>query len=129
MPVRTRRLLRCSRRSFRAVKSSVCRHAKCCSEAATSTASRSRFLLPVSKESNPAPDPEEAARVAKSKRRSDDSLIKKLAVKPGSRARLKDNGASDSHGWDKDDALATFDANRKKLEELQFKLYADGRYG
>ncbi len=50
-------------------------------------------------------------------------------MKPGSKLRLKDSAASESHGWAKDDALATFEANRKKLEDLQFKLYADGRYG
>ncbi len=67
--------------------------------------------------------------MAKSKRRSGESLIQKLRVKPGSRARLMDSEANESHGWDKDDAVAAFEANRKKLEELQFKLYADGRFG
>ena len=64
-----------------------------------------------------------------SKRRTGESLIQKLRVQPGGKAELKDSAASESHGWEKEDAVAAFETNRKQLEELQFKLYADSRYG
>ena len=58
----------------------------------------------------------------------DESLLKKLRVKPGDKVRLDDENADRTHGWKKTDADAMLEATRKHLEELQNKLYADGRF-
>jgi PPK2 family polyphosphate:nucleotide phosphotransferase len=55
-------------------------------------------------------------------------LIDALRVKPGTRRRLKDSDADNSFGWDKPEAVAAFEENRKRLADLQYKLYADGRH-
>jgi PPK2 family polyphosphate:nucleotide phosphotransferase len=60
---------------------------------------------------------------------SGDKLIGKLCVKPGKRVALRDDNAREAHGWEKEAALLAFEKNRKRLDELQVKLYADGRYG
>jgi PPK2 family polyphosphate:nucleotide phosphotransferase len=57
------------------------------------------------------------------------SLVEKLMVKPGRRAHLKDALADDVHGWEKEEAVDAFAESRKRLGELQYKLYADGRFG
>jgi len=57
------------------------------------------------------------------------TLMEKLIVKPGRKVKLRDANASEVHGWEKEDAVDAFQANRKRLEELQYKLYADGRFG
>jgi PPK2 family polyphosphate:nucleotide phosphotransferase len=57
------------------------------------------------------------------------SLIEKLVVKPGKKIKLKEPQAGEVHGWEKEDAVDAFQANRKRLGELQYKLYADGRFG
>lgn len=57
------------------------------------------------------------------------TLVEKLIVKPGRKVKLRDANASEVHGWEKEDAVDAFQANRKRLEELQYKLYADGRFG
>ncbi len=49
-----------------------------------------------------------------------------LAVTPGKRPSLSDAAAKSTCGWSKDDAKLRLEENLKKLEELQFKLYADG---
>jgi PPK2 family polyphosphate:nucleotide phosphotransferase len=56
-------------------------------------------------------------------------LIEKLTAEPGKRIRLKDENAGAVHGWEKEAAVEAFENNRKRLDELQVKLYADGRYG
>ena len=58
----------------------------------------------------------------------DESLLKKLRVKPGAKVRLDDANADRTHGWKKTDAEAMLEATRKRLEELQNELYADGRF-
>ena len=49
-------------------------------------------------------------------------------VRPGSRLRLKDRDASRDFGWNKNEAEQALEQNRARLEELQYKQYADGRY-
>ena len=58
----------------------------------------------------------------------DESLIKKLRVKPGDRVHLDDDHAERTHGWKKSDAEAVFADTRQLLSDLQLKLYADGRH-
>jgi PPK2 family polyphosphate:nucleotide phosphotransferase len=58
----------------------------------------------------------------------DESLIKKLRVKPGDKVRLDDDNADHTHGWKKSDAEAVLESTRKLLEEQQTRLYADGRF-
>jgi PPK2 family polyphosphate:nucleotide phosphotransferase len=60
---------------------------------------------------------------------SGDKLIDKLIVHPGRRIDLEDDNASTSHGWEKAQAQTALEENRKRLSELQHKLYADGRFG
>ncbi len=62
------------------------------------------------------------------KRITGDDLVDELRLKPGKRARLKDKDASRTLGWEKEGALEALEANRERLHELQYKLYADGRY-
>lgn len=57
------------------------------------------------------------------------ALVDRLIVSPGKRIKLKDAEAGQVHGWEKEDAVDAFQANRKRLEELQYKFYADGRFG
>jgi PPK2 family polyphosphate:nucleotide phosphotransferase len=57
-----------------------------------------------------------------------DSLIERLFVEPGRRVQLHDDHASSTFGWEKHEAIAAVEENRKKLSELQYKLYADGRH-
>jgi PPK2 family polyphosphate:nucleotide phosphotransferase len=58
----------------------------------------------------------------------DDSLIRKLRVKPGKRVHLEDEDAGRTFGWKKSDAEESLVDCRKLLEELQFKMYADARH-
>jgi PPK2 family polyphosphate:nucleotide phosphotransferase len=52
----------------------------------------------------------------------------KLRVRPGSRLRLRDADASRSFGWEKEQVeLATVE-NLRRLGELQYKMFADGRH-
>jgi len=51
-----------------------------------------------------------------------------LRVKPGARLKLSDADADRILGWDKDKALAATAENLVRLEELQYKMYADGRF-
>lgn len=48
-------------------------------------------------------------------------------MEPGSRVRLRDRIADQVCGWDKAAAEEELAKNRQRLEELQYKLYADGR--
>ena len=52
----------------------------------------------------------------------------KLRVRPSSRPKLVDSEADRSFGWDKDKAIAATAENLARLEELQYKMYADGRF-
>ena len=51
-----------------------------------------------------------------------------LRIKPGARLKLSDSDADRSLGWDKDKATAATTENVTRLEELQYKMYADGRF-
>jgi PPK2 family polyphosphate:nucleotide phosphotransferase len=62
------------------------------------------------------------------KRITGDDLVDELRLKPGKRARLSDKDAGESLGWEKEGALEALEANRERLRDLQYKLYADGRY-
>jgi PPK2 family polyphosphate:nucleotide phosphotransferase len=55
-------------------------------------------------------------------------LPDRLRVRPGSRPKLIDADADRSFGWDKDKAVAATLENLTRLEELQYKMYADGRF-
>lgn len=55
-------------------------------------------------------------------------LVQRLLVEPGSRVQLADADADRSFEWEKDDAERVLETHRKRLEELQYKLYADGRF-
>lgn len=57
-----------------------------------------------------------------------DSLISRLIVDPGKRVQLRDGHAANTFGWEKHEAIAALEENRQKLSDLQYKLYADGRY-
>jgi len=63
-----------------------------------------------------------------SKRITGDDLVGELRLKPGKRAQLSDKDAGRTLGWEKEGALEALEANRERLRELQYKLYADGRY-
>lgn len=51
-----------------------------------------------------------------------------LQVRPGARPRLRDRDANDDFGWNEEDAGRALKMNRQRLEELQFKLFADRRF-
>jgi PPK2 family polyphosphate:nucleotide phosphotransferase len=52
-----------------------------------------------------------------------------LRVAPGKKFKLRDVDADRAFGWDKDKATAATAENLVRLEELQYKMYADGRFG
>ena len=52
----------------------------------------------------------------------------KLRIRPGSRPKLTDAEADRCYGWEKDKASAATAENLARLEELQYKMYADGRF-
>jgi polyphosphate kinase 2 (PPK2 family) len=52
----------------------------------------------------------------------------KLRVRPGARQKLADADADRVFGWDKDKAVAATTENLTRLEELQYKMYADARF-
>ncbi len=56
-------------------------------------------------------------------------LQRHLIVRPGSRPKLKDKDADRTFGWDEEEAGRVFERNLKQLEQLQYKMYADGRFG
>ena len=57
-------------------------------------------------------------------------LPDRLRIRPGSRPKLADSEADRTFGWDKDKekAVAAATENLARLEELQYKMYADGRF-
>jgi PPK2 family polyphosphate:nucleotide phosphotransferase len=52
----------------------------------------------------------------------------RLRVRPGSRFKLADADADRAFGWEKDKAAAATAENLARLEELQYKMYADARF-
>jgi PPK2 family polyphosphate:nucleotide phosphotransferase len=56
-------------------------------------------------------------------------LPARLRVKPGKRMKLRDGDADRTFGWEEHAARAVTAELAIRLEELQYKLYADGRYG
>ena len=56
-------------------------------------------------------------------------IAQRLRLAPGQRVRLRDAQAAERLGWDEDEAKRALDANRERLEQLQYKMYADGRFG
>jgi len=50
-----------------------------------------------------------------------------LRVSQGRRPQLSDRAAASTLGWQKDKSRAKTEQNLRKLEELQYHLYADGR--
>jgi PPK2 family polyphosphate:nucleotide phosphotransferase len=52
----------------------------------------------------------------------------RLRVAPGSRLKLRDEDADRNYGWEKEKAAAATSENLAKLEELQYKMYSDGRF-
>lgn len=57
-----------------------------------------------------------------------EALVQTLRQPPGKPVSLPDEHASRTYGWEAAEAKATFAANRRRLDDLQYKLYADGRY-
>jgi PPK2 family polyphosphate:nucleotide phosphotransferase len=57
-------------------------------------------------------------------------LPDRLRIRPSSRPKLADSDADRTFGWekDKDKAVAATTENLTRLEELQYKMYADGRF-
>ncbi|MEZ5500174.1 MAG: polyphosphate kinase 2 family protein [Steroidobacteraceae bacterium] len=58
-----------------------------------------------------------------------DQLVAKLRIAPQSRVRLLDAHASRSFRWSKGKAEECLARNLERLEELQYRMYADGRFG
>lgn len=56
-------------------------------------------------------------------------IPQRLLVPPGARPQLTDRKAGRVFGWNEDGSERALKLNRDKLEELQYKLYADGRFG
>ncbi|MEL7473358.1 MAG: polyphosphate kinase 2 family protein [Planctomycetota bacterium] len=48
-------------------------------------------------------------------------------VKPGSKAKLSDWDPENTAGLDREDAEAKLEANRERIAELQYKMYAEGK--
>lgn len=51
-----------------------------------------------------------------------------LHVVPGSRFRMRDADAARCFGWEREDAELATSENLRRLGELQYKMYADGRF-
>ena len=56
------------------------------------------------------------------------NLAKQLLVRPGSRIRLADIDAGDTHGVTREEAEAQFEKDRDRLSVLQYTLYAEGQH-
>ena len=57
-----------------------------------------------------------------------DSLMERLIVPAGKRVQLNDDQADRTFGWEKPEAQGALQDNLKKLSDLQYRLYADGRH-
>jgi PPK2 family polyphosphate:nucleotide phosphotransferase len=55
-------------------------------------------------------------------------LPDRLRIRPGSRFKLVDSEADRCFGWEKDKAMVATAENLSRLEELQYKMYADRRF-
>lgn len=55
-------------------------------------------------------------------------LPDQLRVRPGVRVHLREADAARSFGWDKDRAELALAENLRRLGDLQYKMYADGRF-
>jgi PPK2 family polyphosphate:nucleotide phosphotransferase len=63
------------------------------------------------------------------KRTSLEDLPKALRIASSKDVDLSDDRAERTLGWDSDRATRVLDENRRDLEDLQYKLYADRRFG
>lgn len=63
------------------------------------------------------------------KKSSRDDLPQALRIRSNADVKLKDSDADRTFGWDEESASRALDENRRKLEDLQYKLYADRRFG
>lgn len=57
-----------------------------------------------------------------------DDLVAATRVKPGSENKLSDAKAAQTFGWDEDTARTESQRLARELSELQYRLYADGRF-
>ncbi|MGB8327483.1 MAG: PPK2 family polyphosphate kinase [Steroidobacteraceae bacterium] len=62
------------------------------------------------------------------KRVSRRDIPERLRVKPGERVRLTDDRARRVFGWDREHATPALAENLERLGELQYKMFADGRF-
>jgi PPK2 family polyphosphate:nucleotide phosphotransferase len=56
-------------------------------------------------------------------------LPPELRVRPGEKVSLRDDDAGRTLGWKQDAAMAATARLMPELDELQYRLYADGRFG
>ena len=63
-----------------------------------------------------------------SKKLTGEDFTRELIVAPGTRVQLRDEDANRTFDWDKEDAERALEENRKRLSDLQYKFYADGRF-
>lgn len=59
------------------------------------------------------------------KKRATKDLAAALRLAPGNQVSLKDEQASQTHGFDREEADEALERNKKKLEELQYRMYAE----
>jgi PPK2 family polyphosphate:nucleotide phosphotransferase len=52
----------------------------------------------------------------------------RMRIRPGARTKLLDSEADRCFGWEKEKAMAATAENLIRLEELQYKMYADKRF-
>ena len=62
------------------------------------------------------------------KRASRRDLPEALRIAPGARFRMRDDDAARGFGWSREEADAATAENLARLSELQYKMYADGRF-
>jgi PPK2 family polyphosphate:nucleotide phosphotransferase len=55
-------------------------------------------------------------------------LPSRLRIAPGKRPRIRDAHSAQSWGWERPQAEAATAENLRRLGELQYKMYADGRH-
>ena len=65
----------------------------------------------------------------KSKPLSRRDVPEALRVNPGERFRMRDIDAARAFGWEREKAELATAENIRRLGELQYKMYADGRFG
>ena len=62
------------------------------------------------------------------KRASRRDLPEDLRIAPGARFRMRDDDAARAFGWSREEAEAATAENLARLSELQYKMFADGRF-